>query len=328
MKYEIPVIERLKKENGKILIFTHENPDADGIGSMLGLYNFLKKKGKDVVCGMKDDIPYICNFLPGIEQIKRLPLEEEFDVGILVDAAGVFRAGTEINAKEIIRIDHHIGGEFHGIDDYINPYAPSTTCLIAEILKNWDETSIDKDIATCLYTGLLTDTGSFRYQNVSEETFEIAKFLVSKGANPSYIATMVYERNKLNVLQLLQKTLSTLQLFNNGKIAGLIVKREFLKETNTLEEDTEGFVNYARSIVGVEVGFILIQKEDLLTWRCSLRGKGKVDVQKIAKKLGGGGHKDAAGCKLVGEEEEVKNRLVQTIKEFLPEDESMAISKG
>ncbi len=319
MEYKVPVIERLKRENGKILIFTHENPDADGIGSMLGLYHFLKKKNKNVICGMKDDVPYICNFLPGVENIKKLPISEEFDLGIIVDAAGAFRAGIDIQAKEILRIDHHVGGKYESIDDYVNPYSPSTTCLIAEILKLWDEKEIDKDIATCLYTGLLTDTGSFRYNNVTENTFEIARFLVSKGADPFYIAKMTYERNKPNVLQLLQKTLSTLKLFEDGKIAGLTVRRKFLEETNTQEEDTEGFVNYARSIDGTEVGFIMIQKEDLITWRISLRGKGNVDVQKIAKAFGGGGHKDAAGCRIVGKEEEVREKLVKEIKKALEE---------
>ncbi len=320
MKYIIPIVERLKKEKGKILVFTHENPDADGIGSMLGLYHFLNKKGKNITCAMKDDVPYICDFLPGVENIKKLPVEEEFDLAIIVDAAGAFRAGAEVKAKEIVRIDHHIGGKFESLDDYVNPYSPSTTCLIAEILKYWDEDSIDENISTCLYTGLLTDTGSFRYNNVSDYTFEMAKFLVSKGADPFYIAKMVYERNKPNVLQLLQKTLSTLQLFEDGKIAGLTVRRKFLEETRTKEEDTEGFVNYARSIDGTEVGFIMIQKEDLVTWRVSLRGKGNVDVQKIAKAFGGGGHKDAAGCRIVGREEEVRERLVKEIKKALEEN--------
>ena len=317
MKYIFPIVERLKKEEGKILIFTHENPDADGIGSMLALCHFLTKKGKNITCGMKDDVPYICNFLPGVESIKKLPLNEEFDLAIVVDAAGAFRAGAEVKAKEIVRIDHHIGGKSESSDDYVNPSAPATTCLIAEILKYWDESEIDSDIATCLYTGLLTDTGSFRYNNVTEKTFDMAKFLVSKGADPFYIAKMIYERNKPNTLHLLQRTLSTLQLFEDGKIAGLTVRRKFLEETKTKEEDTEGFVNYARSIDGAEVGFIMIQKEDFITWRVSLRGKGSVDVQHVAKVFKGGGHKDAAGCRIVGKEEEVRERLVDEIRKAL-----------
>ncbi|GAB6073268.1 bifunctional oligoribonuclease/PAP phosphatase NrnA [Venenivibrio stagnispumantis] len=321
--YVIPIIERLKREEGSILIFTHENPDGDGIGSMLALYQFLKKKNKNVVAAMKDNVPHIYDFLPYNQEIKKLPLDKTFDVGIIVDAAGAYRAGVEIKAKEILRIDHHIGGVFESIYDYINPYAAATTYLVGEILRNWDEEAIDADIATCLYVGLMTDTGSFRYNNTNEKTFEMAEFLVKKGANPSYISHMVFERNSLNVLKLLQKTLSTIELYEDGKIAVLTVFRDFLEETGTTEEDTEGFVHFARGLDGVEVAIIMIQREDRKTWRISIRGKGKVDVQKIAKCFGGGGHKDAAGCRVIGDYHEVKQKLINEIATNLSKYEEL-----
>jgi phosphoesterase RecJ-like protein len=315
MEYVIPVVERLKRENGKILIFTHENPDGDGIGSMLALCSFLRKKGKDVTCAMKDPLPHIYDFLPNAKEIKKLPLEEEFDLAVLVDAAGAFRAGAPVNAKEIVRIDHHIGGNIESIYDYVDPDAPSTTMVIGRILRHWDEKLIDKDIAMCLYAGLLTDTGSFKYNNVDKETFHFAEFLVEKGVDPSYMSTMIFERNKLSTVLLLKEVLATLELHEEGKVASLVVKREFLEKTGAEEEETEGFVNFARGIEGVEVAFIMIQKPDLITWRVSLRGKGNVNVQNIAKRLGGGGHKDAAGCRIKGSEREVKEKILKAIKE-------------
>jgi phosphoesterase RecJ-like protein len=313
MERFIPIVERLKREEKDILVFTHENPDGDGIGSMIALYLFLKKAGKNVTMAMKDNVPYVYNFLPNIDDIKKLPINRKFSVAILVDAAHRKRCGTDIYSDELIRIDHHVGGEFESIYDYVDDYSPSTTAVVTEILRSWDESLIDKDIATCLYTGLITDTGSFRYNNTTSKTFEIAKFLTEKGADPSYISKMIFERNKVNVLKLLQKTLSTLELYNNNEIAVLTVFREFLRETNTSEEDTEGFVNFAKSIEGVKVAVIMIQKEDLKTWRLSLRGKGDVDVQEIAKSFGGGGHKDAAGYRIVGDYKEVKGKLVDRI---------------
>ena len=306
----VPIIERLKSETGKILLTTHENPDGDGIGSMLALYKFLTKKGKNVICAMKDDVPYIYNFLPNVEKIKKLPLDEEFDLAVIVDAVGAHRVRAPVNAKEIVRVDHHIGGDFN-LCDYVDPTAPSTTFLVCKLLRLWDSDAIDKDIATCIYTGLITDTGSFRYNNVNENAFEMAEFLVKKGVDPSYISSMIFERNKPNVIHLLTKTLSTLELHYNGLIASLIVRRDFIEETGTSEEDTEGFVNYARSIEGVEVAFIMIQKPNRKTWRVSLRGKGKVPVRDIAKEFDGGGHKDAAGCRIEGTEEEVKKKLIE-----------------
>ncbi len=313
MEYVVPVIERLKRETGEILIFTHENPDGDGIGSMLALCSFLRKKGKKVVCAMKDPLPHIYDFLPNAKEIKKLPLDKEFDLAILVDAAGAYRAGADIKAKEIVRIDHHIGGNVESIYDYVDPFAPSTTTVIGRILKHWDEKLIDKEIAMCLYAGLLTDTGSFKYNNVNKETFDFAEFLVEKGVDPNYMSTMIFERNKPSTIFLLKEVLSTLELLENGKVASLIVRREFLEKTGAEEDETEGFVNFARGIDGVEVAFIMIQKPDKETWRVSLRGKGKINVQKIAKKLGGGGHRDAAGCRIKGKEEDVKRKILNAI---------------
>ncbi len=315
MEKYIPVIERLKREEKDILIFTHENPDGDGIGSMIALYLFLRKLGKNVTMAMKDDVPYVYNFLPCIEEIKKLPINHKFSLAILVDASNRKRAGTEIYTYELIRIDHHIGGEFESIYDYVDDYSPSTTAVVTEILRNWDESLVDRDIATCLYTGLITDTGSFKYNNTTSKTFDIAKFLTEKGADPFYISKMIFERNKVNVLMLLQKTLSTLELYDEGQIAVLTVFRDFLKETNTTEEDTEGFVNFARSLENVKVAVIMIQKEDLKTWRVSLRGKGEIDVQEIAKYFGGGGHKDAAGCRIIGNYQQVKESLLNKISQ-------------
>ncbi|RMA96058.1 DHH family phosphoesterase [Hydrogenothermus marinus] len=320
------LIDRIKREKGKILIFTHENPDADGIGSMLALYEFLKNEGKDVECAMKDPAPAILDFLPNIDKIKKLPNEKTYDLAILVDAAGAFRAGTKINAKEIIRIDHHIGGNKESNYDFIDTYAPSTTFLVAKILRYWNEEKINSNIATNLYTGLLTDTGSFRYNNVDDEAFEMAEFLVKKGADPTYIANMIYERNKLSTIKLLQLTLSTLKLYAEGKIASLIVERKYLHETGALEEETEGFVNYARSIDGVEIAFIMIQKEDPDLWRVSIRGKGNIDVREIAEYFGGGGHRDAAGCRIRGKKEEVLNKLVERAKQQLEKELNISYS--
>jgi len=279
-------IKKLENFKGNILIFTHENPDGDGIGSMLALYHFLKKKGKNVDMAMKDDLPYIYNFLPNVDKIKKLPNKKEYDLAILVDASAIHRAGADIKAKEFMRIDHHRGGDIYSEADLVDTQAPSTTTLIAKLLRYWDENLVDKNIAESLYTGLLTDTGSFRYSNITAETFDIAKFLVEKGADPILISQNVFERNKPSVLKLLQKTLSTLELYENGLVASLVVRKKFFEETNTKEEDTEGFVNYAKGIDGVKVAFMMIERilqDGSKQWRVSLRSKGDFDVQKVAE---------------------------------------------
>ncbi len=315
MEKMVPAIERLKREEGEILLVTHHNPDGDGIGSMLAMYQFLKKQGKNVRMAMKDDLPQVYDFLPYADKIEKLPINHKFNLAVILDAAGMYRADAPVYADEYLRIDHHIGGVFESVNDYVDPYAPSTTTVVGRLLKAWDEKLIDKDIATCLYTGLITDTGSFKHNIVNEEAFDFAKYLVEKGVDPSYVSSMVFERNKPQTLQLLNKVLSTLKIYEGGKIAALTVRQQFLKETGTLEEDTEGFVNFARGIDGVEVTFIMIEKPDHQTWRISIRGKGRVNVQKVAAKCGGGGHRDAAGCRMKGSEEEVREKLIKAIKE-------------
>ncbi len=299
MKREtVPLVEFLKETKGSILILTHENPDGDALGSAMALYLFLKKKGKDVTVGCKDRIPHFLDFIPHSEEVVSLPDGRFYDIGIIVDSAGFYRAGTEVKVAKRIRIDHHVGGEFYGRYDYIDPKAPATASLIYELISAWDEFEIDKDIATCIYAGLATDTGFFRYSNTNEYTFELAKKLVHWGADPNYVYRMFAERESLGKMKLISKVLETLTLYEDGLVAGITIFDRFFKETGTEYSDSEGLVNYPRSLEGVEVAFALIEKPDEGIWKVSLRSKVNVDVSKIAERLGGGGHKYASGAKI------------------------------
>ena len=299
MKREtVPLVEFLKETKGSILILTHENPDGDALGSAMALYLFLKKKGKDVTVGCKDRIPHFLDFIPHSEEVVSLPDGRFYDIGIIVDSAGFYRAGTEVKVAKRIRIDHHVGGEFYGRYDYIDPKAPATASLIYELISAWDESEMDKDIATCIYAGLATDTGFFRYSNTNEYTFELAKKLVHWGADPNYVYRMFAERESLGKMKLISKVLETLTLYEDGLVAGITIFDRFFKETGTEYSDSEGLVNYPRSLEGVEVAFALIEKPDEGIWKVSLRSKVNVDVSKIAERLGGGGHKYASGAKI------------------------------
>jgi len=317
VKKSIPIVDFLQNTKGSILILTHENPDGDSLGSGIALYKFLKKKGKEVYIGSKDGVPHFLDFLPGAEEVIK-PGNKFYDIGIVVDASGFYRVGTEVKVGKKIRIDHHIGGDFYGIYDYIDPTAPATAVLIYEIIKAWDETAIDKEIATCIYTGLATDTGFFRYSNTDERTFELAKELVYYGADPYYVYTMFSERESVNKMKLIAKVLDTLQLHENGIVAGITIFKRFLEETGTTYEDTEGLVNYPRSIEGVRVAYAITEKPEEGIWKVSLRAKGNVNVGKIAERLGGGGHKYASGAKIKANSyEEAMNKLLSAIREEL-----------
>lgn len=318
LKESIPLIDFLKEAKGSILILTHENPDGDSLGSGLALYLFLKKKGKEVYIGSKDGVPHFLNFLPKCEEVIRIPNGRFYDVGIIVDASGFYRVGADVKVGKKIRIDHHVGGEFYGKQDYIDPKAPATAVLIYELIKNWDETAIDKDIATCIYTGLATDTGFFRYSNTDERAFTLAKELLSYGVDPYYVYTMFSERESLNKMKLLSKVLETLELYEEGQVAGIIIPQKFLEETGTTYEDTEGLVNYPRAIEGVKLAFALIEKPDEGVWKVSLRAKDSINVGKIAERLGGGGHKYASGAKIKARDyKEALEKLLEAIREEL-----------
>lgn len=315
MEQSIPIVELLKEEKGPILIATHENPDADTLGSALALYLFLKKKGKKVVVGCKDKVPHFLDFLPGAQEVIRLPVEDIFSLALVVDASGFSRVNAEVKAFKKVRIDHHIGGEFYGEYDYIDPSAPSTTALIYQILCSWDKSEIDEYIAENLYAGLATDTGFFKYSNTDAKTFQIAKELVELGAKPHWTFVNFAERESINKLRLLSKVLETLTLHEEGLVAGISIFDRFFKETGCEYADSEGLVNYPRSLEGVEVAYALIEKPEEGVWKVSLRSKGKVDVAKIAESLGGGGHKYASGCKIkVFGYQEALERLLEAIR--------------
>ncbi len=299
MKREsVPLVDFLKEAKGSIIILPHENPDGDALGSAMALYLFLKKKGKNVVVGCRDRVPHFLDFIPYVDEIIRIPNGKFYDIGIVVDSAGFHRTGAEVKVAKRVRIDHHVGGEFNGRYDYIDPRAPATASLVYELILAWDEEAMDEEIATCLYVGLATDTGFFRYSNTNEFTFELAKRLVRYGADPNYVYRMFSERESVNKMKLISKVLETLTLYEDGLVAGVTIYDSFFRETGTDYTDSEGLVNYPRSIEGVKVAFALIEKPREGVWKVSLRSKEAVDVSKIAERLGGGGHKYASGCKI------------------------------
>ncbi len=299
MKREsVPLVDFLKEAKGSIIILPHENPDGDALGSAMALYLFLKKKGKNVVVGCRDRVPHFLDFIPYVDEIIRIPNGKFYDIGIVVDSAGFHRTGAEVKVAKRVRIDHHVGGEFNGRYDYIDPRAPATASLVYELILAWDEEAMDEEIATCLYVGLATDTGFFRYSNTNEFTFELAKRLVRYGADPNYVYRMFSERESVNKMKLISKVLETLTLYEDGLVAGVTIYDRFFRETGTDYTDSEGLVNYPRSIEGVKVAFALIEKPREGVWKVSLRSKEAVDVSKIAERLGGGGHKYASGCKI------------------------------
>ncbi len=307
------LVKFLRETQAKIGLITHVNPDGDAIGSLLGFYLFLKKAGKDVVPILNDRVPSYLDFLPGTVDIKN-EIDSETEIIFLLDASEFSRTGLQEPAgKKIIRVDHHISGKNYSEYDIVISEAPSTASIILKFLREYSEALIDKDIKTCIYTGLLTDTSSFRHSNSFKWAFEDAYYLVNNGLDVTGIASLVYERKKLKTLKLLGKVLS--EIFVKDGVAFIVIKRSFLVELGLDRSETEGFVNYPLSVEEAFVGVSVTEISDR-EWRVSLRGKSKVNLAKVAETFGGGGHFNAAGCTINGKLDEVIELIVKTVKEY------------
>ncbi|MEA2014347.1 MAG: bifunctional oligoribonuclease/PAP phosphatase NrnA [Thermodesulfobacteriota bacterium] len=299
------------------LITSHIRPDGDALGSELAIYHLLRDMGKEAVVYNQDKTPIIYEFLPGSSNIiHSLNSVNGFDAAFVLDCSDIERVGDENDrigsVKQIINIDHHVSvGTFSDIL-ILDSTASSTGEIIHRLLKYMGAT-ISEEIATNIYTAILTDTGSFRYSNTGSNTFAAAADLVENGANCRYIAEKIYETRSAVQIRLMGKTLETLELFAGGKIGFICISQKTLRREGALPEHTEGFVDIVRSIQGIEIA-ICCYEVSKDRFKVSLRSKGNVDVEQIAARLGGGGHINASACRINGDIKAVKTAVLNVIE--------------
>ncbi len=311
------------RQNKSFLIVGHINPEGDAIGSVLALALGLKKLGKkDIYTLSKDGVPEILKFLPSSESIKQKPPLKEFDVLCIVDCNALDRTGfKELKAKNTIIIDHHILPDGAGQSAFyqklaasvIDPHAAATGILIYKLL-NVLGIPLDKNIATNLYTAILVDTGGFRYSNVNPESLKIASHLVEAGAKPWNVTKEVYESIPFESMKLLGLSLATLD--KKDGIAWINTTAAMFKKTGTTAEDAEDFVDFPRKVKGIEIA-VFFREDEKSVFKLSFRSKGQIDVQKIAKTFGGGGHAAAAGCRIKGTLPEVQKKVFSVVRKAI-----------
>ena len=299
-----------------ILLVAHINPDGDALGSELSLYPILKKLNKKVtVFNATKPLPQYLDFLPNFNKITdKLP--KNIDLTIAFDCGSFDRLGIEEKGEFLINIDHHISNTNYGDINIVKPDYASTSQVVYEMLKT-NNVEIPKESAICLYSALITDTGSFQYESVNEKVFLTAAELVKAGAEPANVAKMLFQRDKLSRLRLLAKAYDTIELCCDGKVAFVEVTKEMLEMSGAVKEDSDSIVNSIRAIVTVEVACMLREEDEGI--KISLRSKNYADVSKIAIKYGGGGHIRAAGATIKDEFdlEKVKNMLKKDIKAII-----------
>ncbi len=301
----------------------HINPEADSLGSSLALALGLRKMGKRDICVLsRDPVPENLRFLPSSKTVRRRPPRREFDVLFIVDCNDPERTGFKgFRAAKTAVIDHHVLPADAGKSEFysslsaslIDPEAAATGLLVYKVLTAL-RIPIDKNIAENLYAAILVDTGGFRYSNSSPESLKIASRLVEAGAKPWDITKDVYESIPFRSMKLLGLSLSTLE--KKDGVAWITTTRAMFRKTGATAEDAEDFVDYPRKVKDIDVA-VFFRQDAMRSFKISLRSKGRVNVQKIAKRFNGGGHVAAAGCTVNGTLKEVQDKVLRAVREAL-----------
>ncbi len=315
MKKIIDIINKYDK----FLITSHIDPDGDALGSQLALARLLEKKGKLVDIVNTGTVPDNYNFLPGAEKVKS-ELKRDFEVAIFVDSPEISRSGKTVELidfknKTIVNIDHHISNTNFGDVNWIEPDSSSCGEMVYKLFKELNE-KLDRETALNLYTAILVDTGSFRYSNTNAQTHKIAAELLNYGIRGDEIYEKVYKINSAGEVKLLGLALSQICLTDDDKICWIKITGQMLKALKVELKKTDEFMNFARSIVGVEVA-ILFRESGKDEVKVSFRSNGKADVNRLAQFFGGGGHRAASGCRIKGSMEEAEKKVIARTKEIL-----------
>jgi phosphoesterase RecJ-like protein len=295
----------------------HVHPDADVLGTLLALGTALEAQGWQVVYGGPHPAPGALGFLPGVERYVVLTsVEGRFDVAVLTDCPNPGRTEglidqAHVAASVVVNIDHHPDNRRYGHVNWVDTSAAATGEMVYRLLTGLG-LPMTPPIATNLFTAIHTDTGSFRYSNVTPATFLIAAELVSAGADPAAVSSAIYERRAADALRWLGESLARVRVSDDGRVAWLALPAGAVPETFV---ESEELVNYPRSIASVRVACLLRERAGQV--KVSLRGKGDVDVQRIAARFGGGGHPNAAGCTITGHLEAVTRDVLAAVFEVV-----------
>ena len=295
----------------------HVHPDADVLGTLLAIDEMLAARGFTVIAGGPHPAPDVLAFLPGVERYRVLSVVEgPLDVVVLTDCPNPVRTQGLIEQARatgatVVNIDHHPDNRRYGDANWIEPSAAATGEMVYNLGLALDA-RLTPSIATNLFTAIHTDTGSFRYSNTTEETFRIAAALVAAGAAPALVSGHLYERRPADALRFLGESLRRIEVSADGRVAWLALPSGIVPDSFV---ESEELVNYPRSIESVRVACFLRQLGDQV--KVSLRGKGDVDVSRVAARFGGGGHPNAAGCTVAGPLPEATRVVLAAVRDGL-----------
>jgi phosphoesterase RecJ-like protein len=314
------IINQIKKAK-HLLLASHCDPDGDAISSLLAMGLALDKLDKKVTLYNASPIPAVYRFLPAVRRIVRQTKKAAaYDAALILDCGNLSRVGdvcTRVNQiPVIINVDHHVTNTGFGNIQLIDPAACSTAEIVYRLIKALNA-PINKAIATSIYTGILTDTGSFRFSNTNQAAFAISQEMVQHGVKPYNVAQHVFGTYSLGRIKLLNLALDSIEISDNGKLSIMTLTNAMFEETGTQAEDVDGIINYARRIEDVKVAALIQEQKNggtnsdkLGNFHVSLRSDGSVDVAAIAGTFGGGGHSNAAGFQVKMPMAKLKSKII------------------
>jgi phosphoesterase RecJ-like protein len=309
------VLENIERRN-RFVLTSHARPDGDAIGSALACCEILRRMGKDADVVLHDAVPRIYQPLPFAERVVQADrVNGSYDAAIILECDSIQRTRLEgLENRFLISMDHHVSGRPFAHVNWIEPAATATAELVFRLAREAG-VKITPEIATCLYTALMTDTGSFMFRGTNEHTFALARELVLAGADPAHCARNIYFAHSTAKMRLLGAALSNLH--REGPLAWIWITREQMERSQAKEEDCEGLVNYALSIGDVEVAVFFREMADG-RYRVSLRSKGALNVAQLAEEFGGGGHECASGCSMDGPLSVAVARILEKVRGGFP----------
>lgn len=318
------------RKNKAFLITTHVNPEADAIGSELAFARLLSKLNKEAHIVNESKIPEECKFLPEIGSINILQHSSgksdgergrRIDCMVFLDCSEQSRAGRTgelLNPeKDSLNIDHHISNTAFARVNWVVPDASSACEMVYRLYREL-KIEIDSPAALMLYSGMMVDTGSFRYSNASAKTYRIAASLIEKGVSPRFVYNRLFENSKFADIKLLSEVLSTIRHDARGMIAWADVPRRLLKSGLASIDLAESALSIMRSIAGVELAIIFKEVKDQRgKLRINFRSQSKFDCNCLAREFGGGGHKNASGATVSGDLSEIKEKVIRQAKKMM-----------
>jgi phosphoesterase RecJ-like protein len=300
------------EQRERFVLTSHARPDGDAVGSALACCQILRVMGKQADVVLHDGVPRIYRSLPFADQVLQADVVNgNYQAAIILECDSIRRTRLEgLEDRFLISIDHHLSGRPFAHVNWIDPHAAATAEMVFRLAREAG-VKFSPEIATCLYTALMTDTGSFMFQSTNEKTFALARELVLAGADPAHCARGIYFAQPAAKLRLLGEALR--DLHQEGHLAWVSITQKQMERCAAKEEDCEGLVNYVLSIGDVEVAAFFRELPEG-RYRVSLRSKGKLDVARVAESFGGGGHECASGCSVEGPLEEAVRQVLSTLR--------------